>query len=110
MFADDFLGFVTADAFSSGVPAYNASIRVEHEDRVVLNGVHRQLVSFLAHFELRFDSLSIGDVARVDDNARDFWFMQQILAYRFKDPPRSIPVPNPKLYGQIGRASCRERE
>ena len=46
--SDDLFGAITLDAFGSAVPSRDSSLRIEHEDRVVLDCLHQQLELLLA--------------------------------------------------------------
>ena len=48
MLAEDFLRPVALDALGTGVPAGDAPLRIEHEDRVVLDAFHHEAKAFLA--------------------------------------------------------------
>jgi hypothetical protein len=41
--SDDLFGAITLDAFGAAVPRRDSSLRIEHEDRVVLDSLHQQL-------------------------------------------------------------------
>jgi hypothetical protein len=41
--SDDLFAAITLDAFGSAVPSRDSSLRIEHEDRVVLYRLHQQL-------------------------------------------------------------------
>lgn len=45
---DDFLRFVSLDPLRAAVPAAHASLRIEHEDRILLDSIDRQLKSLVA--------------------------------------------------------------
>src|SRR6266516_3428518 len=41
--SDDLFGAITLDAFGSAIPSRDSSMRIEHEDRVILDCLHQQL-------------------------------------------------------------------
>src|ERR1035437_5069848 len=59
--ADDLVGSVTFDSFSTGFPTDNLAPRIHHEDRVVLDSVEEHLISCFA-FPERFDQFTFGAV------------------------------------------------
>ena len=46
--ADNLIGSVTFDSFGTGIPTENLTLRVHHEDGVVMDSIEEQSVSFFA--------------------------------------------------------------
>src|SRR5215207_762300 len=59
--SDDLGGCVTLYAFGPFVPAYDASVRAKHEDRVFSYALHQQTEDLLALAQLPLVALQLGD-------------------------------------------------
>jgi hypothetical protein len=58
--SDDIFGAITLDAFGSAVPSRDSSLRIEHEDRVVLDPLHQQLELLLARSQCLMHRTGFG--------------------------------------------------
>jgi hypothetical protein len=58
--SDNLFGLITLDAFGSAVPSRDSSLRIEHEDRVVLDPLHKQLELLLAYAQCLIHGTGFG--------------------------------------------------
>src|ERR1700676_5020389 len=70
--ADNLFASVTFDSFGAGIPTNNHSLRVQHEDRVVLDFVEEHPIFFFALAE-RF-LCQVGGLGTLRRNFRKFAF------------------------------------
>jgi hypothetical protein len=53
-------GAITLDAFGSAIPSRDSSLRIEHEDRVILDCLHQQLEMPLAFSQCLVCGIGFG--------------------------------------------------
>ncbi len=65
----DFFGRVSRDALGPCVPGRDVSVRIEHEDAVVLRAFHDQPKPRFAFLQLLLGLLLFGDIVQDDHSA-----------------------------------------
>jgi hypothetical protein len=58
--SDDLFGVITLDAFGSAIPSHNSSLRIDHEDRVILDPFHEQLELLFARSQCLMHGTGFG--------------------------------------------------
>src|SRR5208283_2154783 len=72
MLTDDFCGSVSLDTLRTFVPAYDPALRIQHQDRIVLDALNQQPKAFLALQHFLFGQLARSNVADRAANQRFF--------------------------------------
>ena len=71
VFADDFLSLVSFDSFGAGVPSSNVALNVEHEDRIILDGIDQQPESLFTGNQCSPGLSRLCRLVQIGDHSRD---------------------------------------